>query len=229
MGFTHVEFLPVAEHPFGGSWGYQVTSYYAPDLPVRQPGRLPLPGGPAAPGRHRRHHRLGARPLPAGRLGAGPVRRHRAVRARRPAARQPPGLGHAHLQLRPHRGAQLPGRQRAVLAAEFHIDGLRVDAVASMLYLDYSREAGEWMPNQYGGRENLEAVSFLQEVNATCLPARARDHDDRRGVHRLARRDPAGPPRRAGLRLQVEHGLDERHPELPAGATRSTASTTTTS
>ena len=71
---------------------------------------------------------------------------------------------------------------------EFHVDGLRVDAVASMLYLDYSREEGEWVPNIHGGRENLEAIRFLQEVNATAYKRYPGIVDDRRGVDELPRR-----------------------------------------
>ncbi len=105
--------------------------------------------------------------FPAGRVGAGPVRRHRPVRARRPAPRRAPRLGHARLQLRPHRGPELPRRQRPVLAG-----GVprrrpagrrrRLDALPGLL-----PQAGQWVPNEFGGRENLEAVAFLQEVNAT--------------------------------------------------------------
>ena len=142
-GFTHVEFLPVMEHPFGGSWGYQVTSYFAPTARFGDPDGLRLPGRPAAPGRHRRDRRLGARALPQGRLRAGPLRRHPALRGPEPAPRRAPGLGHLRLQLRPHaRSATSWSPTRSYWLEEFHIDGLRVDAVASMLYLDYSREDG---------------------------------------------------------------------------------------
>ena len=85
------------------------------DVPLRRPGRVPAPGRPAARRRHRGDPGLGARALPQGRVGAGPLRRHPALRAPRPAPGRAPRLGHVRLRLRPPRGAQLPGRQRALL------------------------------------------------------------------------------------------------------------------
>ena len=161
--------MPVAEHPYGGSWGYQVTSYYAPSARFGTPDEFRLPGRPAAPGRASACSSTGCPPT------------SRRTPGRSPGSTGPQLYEHAD----PRRGEHPDwgtlifdfGRRevRNFLVAnavywleEFHIDGLRVDAVASMLYLDYSRKAGEWTPNVLGGRENLDAVSFLQEVNATC-------------------------------------------------------------
>jgi 1,4-alpha-glucan branching enzyme len=166
-GFTHVEMLPVAAHPFGGSWGYQVTSYYAPMPKLGSPDDLRY----LIDTLHQAGIGVIVDWVPAhfpkdawalGRFDGTPLYEHSD----------------------PRRGEQLDwgtyvfdfGRAevRNFLVAnalywlqEYHVDGLRVDAVASMLYLDYSRPEGGWTPNVYGGRENLEAVQFLQEMNAT--------------------------------------------------------------
>ena len=166
-GFTHVEFLPVAEHPFGGSWGYQVSSYYAPSARFGDPDDFRYLVD--------KLHQAGIGVIVDWVPGHFPKDDFALARFD-----GTPLYEHSD----PRRGEQLDwgtyifnfGRSevRNFLVAnalywleEFHIDGLRVDAVASMLYLDYSRKAGEWLPNIHGGRENLEAVAFMQEVNAT--------------------------------------------------------------
>ncbi|THF56811.1 1,4-alpha-glucan branching protein GlgB [Ollibium composti] len=165
MGFTHIEFLPISEHPYDPSWGYQTTGLYAPSA------RFGDPDGFArfVDGAHRAGVGVILDWVPA----HFPVDQFGLVRFDGTALyeHEDPRKG-----FHPDWNTLIYnfGRREVIeflvnnalyWAEKYHVDGLRVDAVASMLYLDYSRKAGEWIPNEKGGRENLEAVAFLQKMN----------------------------------------------------------------
>ncbi len=195
MGYTHVEFLPVMEHPFFGSWGYQVTGYFAPTARLGTPQDFMYLID--------RLHQAGIA------VWLDWVPSHFPGDAH--------GLAyfdgtHLYEHSDPRQGFHPEwqsyifnfGRNevRAFLMSSaiywldrFHADGLRVDAVASMLYLDYARPEGQWVPNRYGGRENLAAVEFLQNLNNAV-----RDFDD--GVEMIAEESTAWP----GVSRTVQEG-----------------------
>jgi 1,4-alpha-glucan branching enzyme len=195
LGFTHVEFLPLAEHPYYGSWGYQILGYYAPTFRYGSPEDLMY----LIDTLHERGIGVIMDWVPG----------HFAT--------DPQGLAYydgSHLfeyddprmRTHPDWGTRVfdfgkPGVRSFLLSNarfwfdKYHVDGLRVDAVASMLYRDYSREGDDWAPNRHGGRENLEAISLLQETNE-------RIYDDYPEALMLAEESTAWP----GVTAPVEHG-----------------------
>ncbi|MFY1679756.1 MULTISPECIES: 1,4-alpha-glucan branching protein GlgB [unclassified Streptomyces] len=173
LGFTHVELMPVSEHPYDPSWGYQVTGYYAPTARLGGPDDF-------------RHlvdafHRDGIGVIldwvPAhfpkdewalARFDGEPL-----YEPADPLMAEHPDWGTLEFDLSRTEVRNFLTANAVYWCREFHIDGLRVDAVASMLYLDYSRASHQWRPNENGGNQNLAAVSFLQEMNSTvyrCCP-----------------------------------------------------------
>ncbi|KUN50177.1 hypothetical protein AQJ43_34830 [Streptomyces avermitilis] len=167
LGFTHVELLPVAEHPFGGSWGYQVTGFYAPTARLGTPDDFKYLVDAL--------HRAGVGVLmdwvpahfPRDDWALAEFDGRPLYEPEDPQRAAHPDWGTLEFDYGRKEVRNFLVANAVYWCEEFHIDGLRVDAVASMLYLDYSREEGQWSPNEFGGRDNPDAVAFLQEMNAT--------------------------------------------------------------
>ena len=195
MGFTHIEFMPVSEHPYDPSWGYQTTGLYAPSARFGEPqGFARFVDGA---------HRAGIGVLIDWVPAHFPTDEHGLARFDGTALyeHEDPRLGHhpdwdtAIYNFGRREVSSFLVNNALFWAERYHVDGLRVDAVASMLYRDYSREGGDWLPNKEGGRENWEAVEFLRAMNKALYGTHS-------GVFTVAEESTAWP----GVTLPVHEG-----------------------
>ena len=186
MGYTHVEFLPLKEHPYGPSWGYQVSNYFAPSSRYGTPDDFRY----LVDYLHQRDIGVVMDWVPAhfpkdafalGRFDGSALYEHMD-----PRKGDHPDWGTYIFNYGRNEVRNFLIANALYWFKEFHLDGLRVDAVASMLYLDYSRKEGQWVPNQFGGRENLEAISLLKELNELV-------HQECPGVMMIAEESTAWP------------------------------------